>query len=188
MTDPGFTLFDEFAARFARGESPDVRAYLERAGDAKDELAELIDAFLARAEPSDPDEEAVAVMRAFVDDRPPLLELRTRRGIRVDEVITTLLARLKIDPRQGGKVKDYYQQLEGGLLDARRVDRRVWDALAVPLGDKVRDVALWRPRVAKPRTAFARGMLADEAGFAAVSRVRQVTPERDEVDVLFLGE
>jgi hypothetical protein len=194
MADSTFMLFDEFAARFARGESSDVRAYLERAGDERDELAELIDAFLAHAQPHEPDEEAVAVMRAFVGDRPPLLELRTRRGIRVDEIVKTLVKRLGIDPRKDAKVKDYYQRLEGGLLEPRGVDRSVWDALAVPLGEAVRELGAWRPRMAsKPqRTAFARDALLGRAleapvfeGLAHADRAAPV--EEDEVDLLFTG-
>ena len=194
MADSTFMLFDEFAAQFARGESPDVRAYLERAGEERDDLAELIDAFLARAQPLEPDEEAVAVMRAFVSDRPPLLELRTRRGIRVDEIVRTLVKRLGIDPRKNAKVKDYYQRLEGGLLEPRGVDRSVWDALAAPLGDAVRELGAWRPRMASKaqRAAFARDALfgrAREAGvFEGVAHLDAAAPvEEDEVDLLFTG-
>ena len=192
MTDTTFTLFDDFAARFARGESPDVRTYLERAGEGRDELADLIDAFLARAEPGEPDEEAVAVMRAFVDDRPPLLELRTRLGIRVDEIVNSLVTGLGVEPHKNAKVKDYYQQLEGGLLDARRVDRRVWDVLAPQLGEAVRDLAGWRPRVTPLPTAFARHALVDRglaAGAFAVDRAADVVrpPEEDDVDRPFTG-
>src|SRR3954454_16281167 len=97
MTDATFTLFDEFAARFARGDDANVRDYLDRAGSAGVELAAMIDAFLARAEPPAPDEEAIDVARALVAGHPPLLELRKRRGIRVDEIVDTLVSALKID-------------------------------------------------------------------------------------------
>jgi hypothetical protein len=194
MADSTFILFDEFASRFARGESPDVRAYLERAGDDRDELAELIDAFLARAQPPEPDEVAVAVMGAFVADRPPLLELRKRRGIRVDEIVRTLVKRLGIDPRKDAKVKDYYQRLEGGLLEPRGVDRSVWDALAATLGVAVRELGAWRPHIAsKPqmaaaaRAAFLARAL-DVAAFEGVAHVDRAAPvEEDEVDLLFTG-
>jgi hypothetical protein len=192
MTDTTFTLFDDFAARFARGETPDVRFYLERAGEGRDELADLIDVFLAHAEPGEPDEEAVAVMRALVDDRPPLLELRTRRGIRVDAIVKSLVTGLGIEPHKDAKVKDYYQQLEGGLLDAGRVDRRVWDVLASQLGEAVRDLAGWRPRVTPLRMAYARQVRVDRglaAGAFAADRAADAVrpPEEDEVDRLFTG-
>src|SRR3954447_13244263 len=129
MTDAAFTLFDEFAARFARGEAPDVRDYLDRAGGDADELAAMIDAFLMRAEPPAPNDESVDLARALVAGHPPLLELRKRRGIRVDEIVETLVATLGIDTGKRAKVKRYYQELEGGLLDPGGVDGTVWRAL-----------------------------------------------------------
>ncbi len=44
MADDVMVLFDEYAARFARGERPDPREYLRRAGEGAEELASLIDA------------------------------------------------------------------------------------------------------------------------------------------------
>ena len=41
-----FELFDEYASAYARGERPQAREYLERAGPQADELAGLIDRFL----------------------------------------------------------------------------------------------------------------------------------------------
>src|SRR5947199_126918 len=72
-----FTRFDDYAARFARGEAPALRGYLTRAGESAGELGRLVDAFLARASPPEPDEERVALARAWVEGQPPLLELRT---------------------------------------------------------------------------------------------------------------
>ena len=188
MTDPAYELFDEFAARFARGESPDVRAYLARAGESRDELAELIDAFLTRAQPPEPDDESVAVMRAFVDGRPPLLELRTRRGIRVDEIVDGLIKTLGLDAGKSAKVKRYYQQLEGGLLEPSGVDASVWDALASPLGAKVRELAAFRPRLTLGKPAFLRQATAERADFAPAAGLMKVdASEEDEVDRLFTG-
>ena len=42
-------LFDEFARSFARGESPSVLDYVERAGEQGDELAGMLNRFLASA-------------------------------------------------------------------------------------------------------------------------------------------
>ena len=39
-------LFDEYVASFARGERPDLRDYLARAGDQREELAKLVDIWL----------------------------------------------------------------------------------------------------------------------------------------------
>jgi hypothetical protein len=51
MRDDVMRLFDEYAARFARGERPDARAYLARAGSGEDELAALIERYLERVQP-----------------------------------------------------------------------------------------------------------------------------------------
>ena len=48
-TDCVLELFDEFARCFARGESPAVHEYVERAGESGDELARMLDRFLASA-------------------------------------------------------------------------------------------------------------------------------------------
>src|SRR4051812_41899160 len=81
MREDVFTLFDEYAASFARGERPDARAYLHRAGDERDELAILIERYLERVPPPAPDEDAIALASAWLASTPPLLELRTRRGL-----------------------------------------------------------------------------------------------------------
>ena len=60
-------LFEEFAARFARGEHPDVRDYLERAADERDELSALLDGFLAASPAPAPSEETRAVFAELVD-------------------------------------------------------------------------------------------------------------------------
>ena len=43
-------LFDEFATAYLHGEPPDVGAFLERAGDERDDLARMLDAFLQARE------------------------------------------------------------------------------------------------------------------------------------------
>src|SRR4051812_26218471 len=127
MAEDVFALFDEFAASFARGERPDAREYLERASDGRDELAALIDGYLERVPPPAPDNDAVLLASAWLAQQPPLLELRTQRGLRRDEVVDTLVAALGLDSAKRDKVKRYYHELEGGLLDPDRVDRRVWE-------------------------------------------------------------
>ena len=54
MPEDVFSLFDDYAARFAHGERPEARAYLARAGGRADELAQLTDGYLARAMPPPP--------------------------------------------------------------------------------------------------------------------------------------
>ena len=79
-------LFDEFAAQYARGERPDVHAYLERAGKQADQLGLLIDRHLQAVPAQPPDEETVVLMHARLDHVPPLVAARTRRGLKVREL------------------------------------------------------------------------------------------------------
>src|SRR5262245_55230659 len=115
VADEVFTLFDEYAARFARGERPDTHTYLARAGKGADELAALIDRYLESAPVPAPGEDARAAAAAWVEGEPPLLALRTRRGLRRDEVVDALIGALALDPKKRPKVKEYYHRLEGGL-------------------------------------------------------------------------
>jgi hypothetical protein len=59
-------LFDEFAARHARGEHPDAREYLERAGESRNELARLLDGFLAGAPVQPPSEETLTLFASLL--------------------------------------------------------------------------------------------------------------------------
>ena len=116
MAEPVMALFDEWAAAFARGERPDLREYLVRAGDEADELAGLVDAWLVRAEPPEPDDDAVALAQAWIDGEPAVLVLRRRRGLKLDEVVDYLLKRFDLDPRRRRKVGRYYREVESGAL------------------------------------------------------------------------
>src|SRR5437764_4050102 len=143
-------LFDDFASRFARGERPDAGEYLAQAGPEADELRELLDAFLAAAPPPPPDEEGVALMQAWIAGEPPLLELRRRHGRRREAVVDAILGALGIDPAKRGRVAGHYHRLESGLLDLRRVDRRVLAAIAGAIGSTVDDLAIWGVRPQPP--------------------------------------
>jgi hypothetical protein len=177
-------LLDDFAARFARGDRPDPRIYLDRAGDRAGELADLIDAYLVAAPPPPADPEAVALMGAWIAGEPPLLELRRRRGRRREAVVEAILGALGIDPAKRGKVAGHYHRLESGLLDTRRVDRRVLDAIAGAIGATVDDVLAW---AAPPRGAAAAGVYlrAAAAPAAGVMTTDATAEAPDEVDALF---
>src|SRR5687768_11797508 len=146
MADEVYGLFDDYAARFARGERPDARSYLARAGEGADELAALIDRYLESAPAPAPDEDARAVAADWIAGEPPLLALRTRRGLRRDEVVDALMSALRLSPAKREKLKRYYHRLEGGLLEPARVNRRVFEALADTLRASVADVSRWRAR------------------------------------------
>jgi hypothetical protein len=186
MADDVFQLFDDYAARFARGERPDAQVYLARAGEGADELSALIDRYLESAPAPAPDDDEVALAAAWAEDEPPLLTLRNRRGLRRDEVVDSLIGALALDRAKRDKVKDYYHQLETGQLELRRVDRRVFDVLAETLRARFDDVRAWRARPFEAQTTYARlDALADDLRLPTVPKKPE---ERDEIDVLFLGE
>jgi hypothetical protein len=193
-------LFDEFAAAYVRGDQPDLVAFVRRAGEDGDELARLIDVFLRVAPAPEPRDDDVAVMRARLEGEPGLLALRKRRARKVDEVVADLAERLEVDdvPR----LKRYYQRLEGGILDPRRVDERVWEALRELFVTNVR--AIVRPlttTTGESAMAYYRrgGTSTPDLGPAAAgprielhellaTPLETSPPERDELDRLFLGD
>jgi len=176
-------LFGEYASAYARGERPAAVEFLARAGTEADELAALIDCFLARAPAPAPDETGVELFEAWQASESPLLRLRTARGLKAEAVVATLMKTLGLDARKEGKVARYYDELESGELNPDRVDRRLWDALARALGARVPDLLAWRPRqLDLPAPAFRRA----SHQMAAMSvPQRSEEPEEDEVDRLF---
>jgi hypothetical protein len=177
-------LFDEYAARYARGERPDAREYVERAGDGGAELADLIDAFLARAPAPAPDAETVALFEAWVAGESPLRALAAERGLGRGALVDALAKALAIDPAKREKLAGYVHELEWGLLDTAGVSRRVWDALAGILGARAQELAGWRPR---PLAAEAAMYRADDVAAVSGPPVGEEPDERDEVDELFTG-
>src|SRR5437879_1847384 len=127
MAESVFALFDEYRSRFAAGEWPEAGSYLARAGEAADDLALLIDAYLVRAEPPAAREDARALVDAWAQGDSPLLELRTRQGLARAGVVSFLLERFGFDAGKREKVARYYHELESGFLDAARLDRRLVD-------------------------------------------------------------
>jgi len=190
MPEDVFSLFDEYAARFARGERPEPRAYLTRAGAGADELAQLIDGYLARATPPPPSEDTVALTTASLRGRSPLVEARTRRGLKRDEVVDALVAALGLDRAKREKVNRYYEELETGLREPSRIDRRVFEALADKLAAKASDLIGLVP--APPPPAFtallAARALPPEAAFAAAAAPPARVERPDEIDRLFGAE
>ena len=178
-------LFDEYASAYARGERPQAPAFLERAGVQADELALLLDGFLAAAAVPEPDEETVAMIGAWLAGDPPLLDLRVRRGVRVDEVVEGLVRGLGLAATGRGKVKRYYQRLEGGLLDPAAVSKRVWAELDRLLGPSATDLAAFRPPPA-PAVAFLRAPPASPGEALPSLAVADAASEpEDEIDRLF---
>jgi len=176
-------LFGEYASAYARGERPQAREFLARAGGQVDELASLIDAFLARAPAPTPDEHAVDLFDAWQAGESPLLRLRTARGVTREAVVAALVRTLGLDIKKKEKVRRYYYELESGLLEPEGVDRRVWDVLAATLGARIRDLVAWGPRRSEfPAPAFAHEA---QAMMAAMRAPDQPQEPEDEVDRLF---
>jgi hypothetical protein len=179
-------LFAEYAAAYARGERPSAREFLARAGGETDELALLIDRFLARAPAPVADERAVELFEAWQAGESPLLRLRALRGTKRDSVVDALVRTLQLDPQKKGKVRRYYHELESGLLDPERVDGRVWDVLAEELSARAADLISWRPKPMRfAASAFAR---TDEiTARVSVPPAAPKEKEEDEIDRLFLS-
>ena len=126
--EPVDALFDEFAAAFARGERPEVLGYLGRAGEGAGELAALIDAYLVVAVPPPPSEAARRRVRALIPEQ-TLRDLRTKAGLKRDRLVDEILAAFSINPVKRKRVKNYYRELEAGLLDPAGVSPRLWALL-----------------------------------------------------------
>lgn len=187
LADDVLILFDDYAARWARGEAPDARDYLARAGEGKAELAELLDRFLISAPPGEPEPELAASFAAWAAGDPPLLELRVRRGVRRDELVEAIVERFGLAQAKRAKVGRYVHRLEAGLLDPRGVDRGVLAAWAAVLRARVDDLLAWRPPPPAPEPA-ASYLRASEPTVAFSRSAPAPAEEWDEVDELFAGQ
>ena len=185
MADPVMELFEEYVGRFAGGERPDLREYLARAGEGRDELAGLVARFLQWAEAPEPDEDAVALARAWTEGEAPLVALRVRRGLRRGVVVSDLMSRFGLDARLREKVERRYHELETGQLDAARADPALVEGLADLFKTRVRDLLAWKPRPLAAEAAYFRAAAPLPAP-PALAQPEDVEP--DEVDRLFLGE
>ena len=180
------TLLDELARRHARGEPLDVEGLLAQAGDRSEELAPMIETFLVRAPRRDASAQALAYVRTL--DDPPILRARVAKALRVDDVVDAIMTACRLQPDLRAKVRRYYQQLEGGVLDPEPVAASVWDAIIALLG-RSRE-ALTVPHAGLPSASpMYRADRLFEPGEVLVLAERLVDPEPlDEVDALFLGE
>jgi len=183
------TLFDEYATRYLRGERPDVREYLERAGAEREELGRLVDRFLEAVPAREPTEEDVVLMQARLEQQPPILLLRLRRALSREAVVAALVDTLRLDPAKSGKVAGYYHDLEVGNLDPEPVSRRVWEVLAELLSANVRGLAGLRPEAPAAAVAYRREptLMQAKLDHAAPVAAAPEAAEPDEIDVLFTG-
>jgi hypothetical protein len=185
MTNDLETLLDELARRHARGEPLDVEGTLRQAGDRSAELAPLIEAFLARAPRREPSDAALAYVRSL--DEPPMVRARVARRLKVDDVVDAIVSTCSLRPDSRAKVRRYYQQLEGGVLDPAPVAESVWDSITGLLGRS--RAALSVPPVGGAPAAgpmYRADALFDARSLETLSAFEPEPP--DEVDALFLGE
>jgi hypothetical protein len=189
LSDSARELFAEYADAHARGERPRAREFIDRAAAGEREpLAELIDRYVAAVPARPATEEDVLALEALVAREPPLVTLRTRRRLTRAQVVDALLAALGLPAQKRAPLALRYHELETAQLDASRVDRRVWDALATALKARADELARWsRPAppplapAAAPHAAFFRAEVA-----AAAAEPPAPADERDpEVDALF---
>ena len=181
------TLLDELARRHARGEPLDVEGTLARAGDRADELAPLIEAFLARAPRREPTEESLAFVRSL--DEPPMLRARVAKALKIDDVVDAIVVECELDPGARPKVRRYYQQLEGGILDPSGVAASVWDAITTLLGRSRAVLSAPVLRAAEAAAPMYRADVLFDASATAPLAPRAAEPDApDEVDALFLGD
>lgn len=180
-------LFDEFATRYVRGERPDVREYLERAGSEREELGRLIDRFLQAVPARASSKEELVFMQAQLEAEPPLLRLRLGRRLTREAVVGALVKRLALDPGKSDKVGGYYHDLEVGNLDPEPVDQRVWEVLSDLLKANARALAGLRPELpAAPAAAYMREPTMPAVhDRVAVSPAEPDARKPDEIDRLF---
>ena len=126
------------------------------------------------------------MVAGWLQGDPPLLELRRRRGLRRDVFVDALVRLLGLDPRKREKVARYYHELETGLLDASRVDRRVFAALAEALRARAEDLPPWSAPPRPPEGVYLRA--AEPAAAPSVRLPPAAEAEWDEIDRLFCGE
>lgn len=181
--DTVMRLVEEFAAARARGERPDVRDYLDRAGDRADEFGAMVGAIVAATPPPPPSAEAVATAEALLAAEPPLLAIRHRRGLTVDDVTDRLAADLAVPAGSRPRLRALYQRLEAGLVDAAGIATRLRAALAAALGVDEERIA---PAPASVHDAvFARGPEGWEAALDDLPVDELPGPSSAEVDALF---
>jgi len=176
-------LFAEYADAFARGERPRAAEYVDRAGAEGDALAAMIDRFLRSAPRPQATTEDSVLLASMLQREPPLLELRRRRGLKLDELVDRLLSGLTLKPASRAALRTAYHQLETGLLDPDGVDGRVWAVLAKTLRGDVRELARWRPPPVAAAPAFRD--LAERALEEPIGISQDQRAASDDVDRLF---
>jgi hypothetical protein len=178
------TLFDEYAARWARGERPDAADYLDRAGKERAELALLIDRYLSVAPAFEPDEATVRFVELYEGDEPTLLAVRVARGLRREDVVAWILKSFGLPADKESKVSRYWHDLEVGRRSPGDVAPELWRRVVELLGREAEAARSFRILVSQSRPAFERREPTDFVPAPAAAPMRVEEPP-DEVDRLF---
>ena len=176
------TLFDEWAAALARGEFPDPQDTLARAGDHADELRELMDAYLVAAPRREPSADALAAVESWIAGDSPLVEIRSRKGIRREDVVDAIVAEFELAPTKRDVVKRYYHELEAGLIEARGLTKPLRELLGRVLDVPVSTILALSPKPVDAAPAFRMGEPIASGTAVLYSRTR----ESDDSDVAAL--
>jgi hypothetical protein len=179
------TLFDEYAARWARGERPDAADYLDRAGKERAELAVLIDRYLAVAPASEPDEATVRFVELYEEDEPPLLAVRVARGLRREDVVAWILKSFGLPAEKEGKVSRYWHELEVGRRSPGDVAPELWRRVVELLGREAEAARSYAVIGQPAQPAFERREQTDFAPAPPAAAPARADDEADEVDRLF---
>jgi hypothetical protein len=202
-------LLAEFKQAHRSGAGSDPRPFLERvSGTEREQLAGLIDAYLARAprrgfdEAAFRDSPAMAVAESVQRSLagagglwPAVLpRLRTQARIKRADLVAELAARLGAESQQA-KVASYYHQMEQGLLPAAGVSDTVLEALGSIVGStraalrRAGELPAPGGPVVESGAVFARRTYRREADaiLAADQPGPEADPGWDEVDRLFRG-
>lgn len=178
-------LFDDFVTAYGRGDDPDVREYLKRAGASREQLGLLIDNFLAYAPIGPTDEETIVLVNSRISGRPALEEARVRRRLKLSSIGERLGKKLSLPAELWPRVTAAYEDLERDWLDPRGVDSTVWEALRSIFGFDVRRL-VGRADFGEPAVVLRRAVMPDSAEYR-ISPEMESRPAPDEVDKLFRG-
>ncbi len=196
MSDTIEQLFREFAGQHEVGGAVDVAGYLDRAGDDRARLADMLEAYLVARPSARVTDDELDAMYERLDQAalpwPDLLPmLREQRGITRGGLVRRLAEALGY-PDATSQVEGYLHELEAGSLDPRRVRGPVVAALAAALSvsgdllERGRRLTAIDPPADRVGLAFLREAPAAVPA-ADVLFDQSADAERPEIDDLFTG-
>ncbi|HYF28606.1 MAG TPA: hypothetical protein VD931_22895 [Baekduia sp.] len=198
-------VLNEFIEAWNAGASPAVHDVLAQvpAGPEREELGELLQAWLAVAPAPRLDDAArervratpavQAALAAMTDDGawPVLLpHLRARRGLGLADLAARLAERFSLTGEQAGRTEDYLGRMERAELDPRGVSQRLLDAMADTLATSaeiLREAAGGGSRPAGAALFRAQGEVDLDVHALADLAFQPSMETMDEVDRLFTG-